>query len=220
MAQIDFSDNRPHVDDDKIKPLFALSMAEKSPQNSLELGIVKSLVERFGGTIEIEQASSRTTASLYIPELEANSSTSNSTGVKKINKKKSTTNPPNIIVYTWEDITRHPLLLAMRNAGWTFRIHLDPGQLLIDLSQTNQKLDGILLFKSALDEKAEPLLSELGYAKDCPKTGVIALGESVDAMPESIKRNCGIVVSGTLKPSSLLNKLAKFYHRDPSSPAS
>ena len=221
MARIDFSDNRPHVCDGRPDPFLA---AEDPLKNlGFEHGIVKSLVKKLGATIEIEQADSRTIASLYIPELEADSRASSSSSAKKAKASKQApperSDPPNIIVYTWEDITRHPLLLAMRNAGWTFRIHIDPGQLLIDLSQTGQQLDGILLFKSSLDEKAEPLLSELGYAKNCPEVGVVALGESIDAMPESVRKNCGIVVSGTSKPSSLLNKLAKFYYRDPSSPA-
>lgn len=119
--------------------------------------------------------------------------------------------PPKILVYTWEDITRHPLLIAMQNAGWDTRIHLEPGQLLLDLLQEGDKLDGVIVFKSALDEKAEPLISELGHARNCDKVALIALGESVDVLSVPTKRICGMVASGSSKPSALLSKLATFF---------
>ncbi|MDQ8186452.1 HAMP domain-containing sensor histidine kinase [Pelagicoccus sp. SDUM812002] len=120
--------------------------------------------------------------------------------------------PPKVLVYTWEDITRHPLLIAMHKAGWDTRIHLEPGQLLLDLLQDGEQLDGVIVFKSALDEKAEPLISELGHARNCEKVALVALGESVDALSVSAKRICGMVASGSSKPSALLNKMASYFN--------
>ena len=119
--------------------------------------------------------------------------------------------PPSILIYTWEDITRHPLIRAIKDSGWTYRIHLDPGQMLIDLSTSGPEISGALIFKSALDERAAPLVSEIGRARNAPRVALVALGESIDALSENVKRNCGLLASGSTKPAKLLNQLSTFF---------
>ena len=99
----------------------------------------------------------------------------------------------------------------MQKDGWNIRTYLEPGELLLDLLQDGAQLGGVLVFESPLDEKAEPLISELGYARNCDKVALVGLGESVDALSASTKRICGIALSGSSKPSALLKQLNTFF---------
>lgn len=171
-----------------------------NPEKGAQVRIVLPLLERETKPKPPPAEASEKTPEQIEPEPEVPAS-----------PKKTKSGPPKILVYTWEDITRHPLLIAMQNAGWDTRIHLEPGQLLLDLLQDGENLDGVLVFKSALDEKAEPLISELGHARNCDKVALIALGESVDALSVSTKRICGMVGSGSSKPSALLSSLVTFF---------
>lgn len=221
MAKIDFCDNGSGIGNANTSQLLTPFFTTKDPlkHSGLGLNIVKSFIENSGGSIEIQSTSSGTTVTLCLPLTGAVSHKSQGQQATAASPTTQSTTPEvkteehaiELVVYTWEDIARHPLLLAMRNTGWNFRVHLEPGQLLIDLAQPNQTLDGVLIFKSALDEKVEPLLSELGFAKNCPKVAIIALGESIEGISETIRSKCGLVAPGSTKPTVLLNKLAKFY---------
>jgi hypothetical protein len=118
---------------------------------------------------------------------------------------------PTILIYAWEDITRHPLINSIRSADWKFRIHLDGDQLQLDITDFDKKLDGVLVFKSALDEKVDPLVLDLAKLDPQPKLAVVALGESVEAVSESIRSKCGLLVSGSLKPAGLMKTIGKYF---------
>ena len=220
FARLEFSDNGPGIPDSIFEsvtqPFFSTKNSDKHP--GLGLNVVKAFIENLGGRMEIHNLEPNGCSThLHIPIVMANTaiekSPKTSPSARKLVKSppETSSRPKEILVYTWEDITRHPLLLAMREAGWKFRIHLDPGQLLIDLSQRPREHRAVLVFKSSLDEKVEPLISELGHVRDKPKVAVIALGESVDSVSEVVKRSCELIESGTSKPKSLLKKLAAFY---------
>lgn len=221
MARIDFCDNGAGIDEANTDKSFTPFFTTKDPKRhpGLGLNIVKSFIEKSGGSIEIQSKGAGTTVSLCLPIAELKTNKPQYPQLISEPPSKQSVSPPKesepkpleLVAYTWEDIARHPLLLAMRSTGWDFRVHLEPGQLLIDLAQPDRKLDGVLIFKSALDEKVEPLLSELGFAKNCPKVAIIALGESIEGISEAIRNQCGLVAAGSTKPTVLLNKLAKFY---------
>jgi len=44
-----------------------------------------------------------------------------------------------------------------------------------------------------------------------PKLAVVALGESVEAVSESIRSTCGLLVSGSLKPAGLMKTIGKYF---------
>ena len=117
----------------------------------------------------------------------------------------------NVLIYTWEDIAHHPLINSIRSTGWKHRIHLDGEQLQLDVREMGAALDGIVIFKSALDEKVEDLVVKIAELDNAPKRAVVALGESVDAVSERVRSNCGILVSGSAKPAGLLKTLEKFF---------
>ncbi|EDY84992.1 ATPase, histidine kinase-, DNA gyrase B-, and HSP90-like domain protein [Verrucomicrobiia bacterium DG1235] len=222
LAEIEFRDNgsgfKPAELEQATTPFYSTKNSPKHP--GLGLSIVSNFAKEQGGHLQLANREQGGIVRIAIPLLKHEPSTP----AKPTDKKKSpppekaaseakpsNPRPPKILIYTWEDITRHPLLLAMQTAGWDTRIHLDPGELLIDLSIEKDQLDGVLVFKSALDEKAEPLISELGQARDCDKVALIALGENVEGLSVSTKRNCGLIASGASKPSALLNKLVAYF---------
>lgn len=220
---IDFYDNGPGFSEEGLEmataPFYTTKDKDKHP--GLGLSIVSKWTVKLGGGTTLSNTEQGARVRLILPLLDrenldggkGDAARPSATAASKPRgaAAKAASTPLKILVYTWEDITRHPLLLAMQSAGWEIRIHLDPGQLLIDLLQAGTQLDGVLVFKSALDEKADPLISELGHARNCDKVALVALGESVDALSVSTKRICGMVASGSTKPSALLNKLATFY---------
>lgn len=222
LARIDFSDNGAGFTPDELErateAFFSTKGSEKHP--GLGLSIVSKFAENNGGRIELANLEKGACVSIWLPLLSLESPEPNalknkpaSPGTTKAaaaaNAK--TKGPLKLLVYSWEDVSRHPLLLAMQRDGWQTHVHLEPGPLLLDLLDQGKELDGVLVFKSALDEKAEPLISELGQARDCEKVALVTLGESPEALSVSAKRICGLIAPGTSKPSSLLQKLSAFY---------
>lgn len=116
-----------------------------------------------------------------------------------------------ILVYTWEDIARHPLVRALTESGWPYRVHYDASEALLAASSAAKTLRGILVFKSALDERVGPLLSELARAPGAPPIALIALGESVDGLSETVKKGCGLIASGAQRPAVLMDRLAQLF---------
>ncbi len=221
---IEFIDNGTGFKSDDLEqattPFYSTKNSDKHP--GLGLSIVSKFATDLGGSIKLgNNPDQGALVRIVLPLLERETKPQPETASapepvaevssKAVKAPKEPASPPKILVYTWEDISRHPLLIALQSAGWDTRIHLDPGQLLLDLLQDGAQLDGVLLFKSALDERADPLISELGHARNCDKVALIALGESVDLISVSTKRICGLVASGSSKPSALLSKLATFF---------
>lgn len=231
-AVIEFSDNgcgfKPDELENATTPFYTTKSSDKHP--GLGLSIASKFAADLGGSIKLgNNPHQGAHIRLVLPLLEQESKPAappapepsaqtpelplaEAPATPPVEKAAPRSTPPKVLIYSWEDIARHPLLIALQNAGWDTRIHLEPGELLLDLLQDGQQLDGVIVFKSALDEKAEPLISELGHARNCDKVALIALGESVDALSLSAKRICGLVASGSSKPSALLNKLASYFN--------
>ena len=223
---MEFADNGTGFKPDELEQatdaFFTRKSSDKHP--GLGLSIVRKFAEKHGGRVELANQEKGALVRLYLPLLEVE--TPKPAPAEQVGKRHTRDTPEtpqkpatapnasvplNVLVYSWEDISRHPLLLAMQKAGWQIRVHLEPGPLLLDLLDDGSKLDGVLVFKSALDEKAEPLLSELERARDCEKVALVTLGESPDALSVSAKRICGFIAPGTSKPTALLNKLRAFF---------
>jgi len=226
VACVEFADNGTGFKPDELEQatdaFFTRKSSDKHP--GLGLSIVRKFAEKHGGRVELANQEKGALVRLYLPLLEVE--TPKPAPAEQVGKRHTRDTPEtpqkpatapnasvplNVLVYSWEDISRHPLLLAMQKAGWQIRVHLEPGPLLLDLLDDGSKLDGVLVFKSALDEKAEPLLSELERARDCEKVALVTLGESPDALSVSAKRICGFIAPGTSKPTALLNKLRAFF---------
>lgn len=205
--------------DQPFTPFFTTK--DKSTHTGLGLSIAADFAQKSGGSIEIENAEKgalvRITLPLASTEPEAPEAKKDpSTPASKeadtsAPKPKAKAEPFTLHIYTWEDISRHPLLAAMEEKGWKIVVHLEPGDLLISLVQPAVDSTGVLVFKNPLDERVEPLIFELGRARNCPPLALLALGESPELVPEAIKRNCGFVASGSSKPSALISKLTKFF---------
>ncbi len=216
---IEFQDNGPGFRDGEIVKATEAFYTSKDPDRHPGLGltIVKVFMESLGGEIQVANGEDGAIVKLSFPQLPDNSESAEPSEEDGSKSKIKLEQPDaarlrRILIYTWEDIARHPLLLAMREQGWDLRLHLEPGQLLVDLAQPGPPPDGIVVFKSALDEKAEPLLSELGNTPNRPPIALVALGEGVETVPEHVKRICGFIASGTSKSASLLSKLAKYFN--------
>lgn len=219
---LEFADNGPGFSPDALENATEAFFTTKNSDNhpGLGLSIARKFAEKHHGSIELENLERGAQVRIALPLLETETPAQPARQPKPPGKPaparkpaspQADATPLNLLVYSWEDISRHPLLLAMQRSGWQIRVHLEPGPLLLDLLSDGPQLDGVLLFKSALDEKAEPLISELGQARDCDKVALIALGESPDALSVSAKRICGLVAPGTSKPTALLNKLSAYF---------
>ncbi len=216
-VKVEFSDDGSGIDTQILtsiaKPFY--STKDRSAHAGMGLFIVDQFAKDLGGALSIFSEpgeGTRITLDLPLANLNetiplSNTSFSQSPATPATESK----NTPTILVYTWEDITRHPLINSMRNANWKYRIHLDGEQLQLDIRDFGRKLDGVLVFKSALDEKVDQLVLDLAKMDPLPKLGVVALGESVDAVSESIRSQCGLLVSGSLKPAGLLKTLEKYF---------
>ncbi len=217
IAIIEFIDNGSGIREKDYSKLFEpfTTTKDQNRHSGMGLFIAKSFAEELGGEINMSSTFGEgTKVCIKLPVANLEETFSSPKPQTASIPAKGTSKPkkaPTILIYTWEDITRHPLITAIRNDGWQFRIHLDSSQLVLDAEEMKTKLDGILIFKSSLDENAEPLIRELAENEDAPKRAIIALGESIDAIPESIRSCCGLIVSGSSKPSGLLKKLSKFY---------
>ena len=218
-VQIEVRDNGAGIPKRARERIFEPFFTTKDRKRHTGMGlfIVKQFAESLGGEAMIDSNSDEgATTIIRLPLVDLTESISQPSASKpkpatqasesSSKRKKS----PTILIYTWEDITRHPLINAIREANWRFRIHLDPFQLMLDAKELVQNLDGLLIFKSALDEKAEPLIQEIATMQTPPKVALIVLGESVDALPEFVKSTCSFISPGTAKPSGLLKKLSSY----------
>lgn len=222
LAILEIADNgpgfKPELLETAKQPFVTSKDNEKHP--GLGLSIVETFARSLGGNLAIENAPNSGAIVRLTLSLIADNSPTAPIAAPAANSAQEPTSsaatspsdgPPCLLVYSWEDIARHPLVTAMQNAGWQTHIHLEPGDLLIDLLHRRDSTDGILIFKSSLDERAEPLVSELGNANTGKKIALIALGETLDALNDSTKRHCGFIHAGPSKPSALLSKLETFY---------
>ncbi len=214
---IEFSDDGCGIDSQCL-PLVTnpfYSTKELKAHTGMGLFIVDQFVQGLRGNLTIKSKQGRGTRvflELPLANLNETISLSNSKYPKnptiQATESKRT---PTILIYTWEDITRHPLINSVRSADWKFRIHLDGDQLKLDVKDFGDGLDGILVFKSALDENVDQLVLELAKLDPLPKIAVVALGESIEAVSESIRSQCGLLVSGSLKPAGLIKTLDKYF---------
>ncbi|MBK1879250.1 sensor histidine kinase [Pelagicoccus mobilis] len=227
LACLEFADNgtgfKPEELSQATAPFYTTKDSDNHP--GLGLSIVSNFAAELGGHIELANTDKGALVRFCLPLLETAPSKPAEappppkprTPGKPTTAKPAPASAPKtsetikLLVYSWEDISRHPLLLAMKKAGWETTVHLEPGPLLLDLLDASDDLNGVLVFKSALDEKAEPLISELGQARGCDKVALVTLGESPDALSVSAKRICGFTAPGTSKPTALLNKLHAFF---------
>ncbi len=217
FATIVFTDDGQGIAARNLPKIAEPFFTTKDPKNHVGMGlfIVKQFVRELGGDMAVESVPGEgTTVTLRMPLAnlsetfpDANATYAGDTAPPIAQPKKART----ILIYTWEDITRHPLINAIRAANWKYRIHLDPDQLELDLRDLEDDLDGVLVFKSALDEKVDQLILATAERDSPPKLAVIALGESVDAVDESIKTKCGFLASGSKKPGTLLKKLNQYF---------
>jgi len=218
-AKVEVRDNGSGITDRTRNKIFDPFFTTKDRKRHAGMGlfIVKEFVEHHGGEVSIEPSKPiGAIVSMTIPlvdltesiEPSATTETTNtvSEGHSSLQKKKT----PTILIYTWEDITRHPLINSIREANWKFRIHLDPFQMMLDAKEMEERLDGLIVFKSSLDEKADPLIQEIASMKKPPKVALVTLGESVDALPDTVKSICGFVSNGTAKPGPVLKKLSAY----------
>nr|WP_246462712.1 ATP-binding protein [Pelagicoccus albus] len=218
-AEIEFSDNGPGFPEqeiDKVKvPFFTTKGSENNP--GLGLSIVDQFTHSLGGHLEVSNSEQGAKIHMVLPllnlETPAKTEKADKAPAEPSKKTEAVTNgtPPKILVYSWEDLSRHPHLLAMQKAGWETKLHLEPGPLLLDLLSLGDSIDGVLVFRSALDEKAEPLLAELGNARNCDKIALVNLEDSPDSISVSAKRNCGLIASGSSKPAALVNKVGSYF---------
>lgn len=223
LATIEFRDNGSGFPSQYLEQPFSpfFTTKDKAKHPGLGLSIVHDFAQKLGGSVSIENLTQGAVVRLSLPLATENKpkpepkSEAKHTAAKTQKPPKEETAvqpaPFTLHIYTWEDISRHPLLAAMQKLGWILEIHSEPGDLLIALVQQSPEACGILVFKNPLDERVDPLLSELGRARNCPRLALLSLGESPELIPEAIKRNCGFVASGSSKPSALTSKLAKFF---------
>lgn len=218
MVALEFSDDGIGIDTRElpkvVEPFYTTK--DQEAHSGMGLFVVDQFVRSLGGRLSIASARGEGTQVVFtLPlvkeALEATSSPLEKGSRSNPTKSNSSGRNLNVLIYTWEDIAHHPLINSIRSAGWKHRIHLDCEQLQLDIREMGAALDGIVIFKSALDEKVEDLVVEIAELENAPKRAVVALGESVDAVSERIRSNCGILVSGSAKPAGLLKTLEKFF---------
>ena len=218
MVAIEFTDDGSGIDSRELgnvaEPFFTTK--DKEAHSGLGLFVVDQFVRSLGGRLSIASARGEGTRVVFtLPlmqdALEASSESTESACNNGSSKPSSPEQKLNVLIYTWEDITRHPLINSIRNAGWKHRIHLDGEQLQLDVREMGDALDGIVIFKSALDDNVEDLVNEIAKIDNAPKRAVVALGESVDAVSERVRAKSGILVSGSAKPAGLLKTLERFF---------
>lgn len=208
-ARIEIIDNGCGIETRNLANVFEPSFTTKDTDQHKGMGlhIVKRFAESMGGKIEIEsQEHTGTTVALSLPL--ANLSTTLETTPTEIESKGTSRN---ILIYTWEDIARHPLLQQLRDDSWKYRIHLDPFQLMLDIKELGAKLDGVVVFLSDLDEKALPLVKDLANLDTPPQIALISMGGNIEAWPESLRSSCGFEASANTRPSTLIKRLGKYF---------
>jgi signal transduction histidine kinase len=216
-AQIQFTDNGRGIKERHIKQVADPFYTTKDPKAHVGMGlfIVKCFAEELGGDMTIESVPEEgTTISIRLPLANLSETIPFTPATYAPDAAAPSVQPkrtPTILIYSWEDITRHPLVNAIRSADWKFRIHIDTHQLLLDLKELHADLNGILIFKSALDENFDPLIATISKQTSPPKRAVVALDDSIESMDENIQNQCGLLASGTAKPNGLLKKLSKHF---------
>ena len=218
MVALEFSDDGNGIDTRElpkvVDPFYTTK--DQEAHSGMGLFVVDQFVRSLGGRLSIASARGEGTRVVFtLPlvkdALETGSSPLGKGSPYSPTKSASSRCNLNVLIYTWEDIAHHPLINSIRSAGWKHRIHLDGEQLQLDVREMGAALDGIVIFKSALDEKVEDLVVKIAELDNAPKRAVVALGESVDAVSERVRSNCGILVSGSAKPAGLLKTLEKFF---------
>ena len=218
MVALEFSDDGNGIDTRElpkvVDPFYTTK--DQEAHSGMGLFVVDQFVRSLGGRLSIASARGEGTRVVFtLPlvkdALETGSSPLGKGSPYSPTKSASCRCNLNVLIYTWEDIAHHPLINSIRSAGWKHRIHLDGEQLQLDVREMGAALDGIVIFKSALDEKVEDLVAKIAELDNAPKRAVVALGESVDAVSERVRSNCGILVSGSAKPAGLLKTLEKFF---------
>ena len=218
MVALEFSDDGNGIDTRElpkvVDPFYTTK--DQEAHSGMGLFVVDQFVRSLGGRLSIASARGEGTRVVFtLPlvkdALETGSSPLGKGSPYSPTKSASSRCNLNVLIYTWEDIAHHPLINSIRSAGWKHRIHLDGEQLQLDVREMGAALDGIVIFKSALDEKVEDLVAKIAELDNAPKRAVVALGESVDAVSERVRSNCGILVSGSAKPAGLLKTLEKFF---------
>lgn len=217
FVQVQFQDNGQGIMERHLDQVSEPFYTTKDPKTHVGMGlyIVKRFAEDLGGKLTIESTpESGTTVTLTLPlanlsETMPSAQTSyvQDAAAPSVKPKKT----PTILIYSWEDITRHPIVNAIRSAHWKFRIHIDAHQLQLDIKDLHEDLDGVLVFKSALDENFDSLIRTLAQRDPPPKIAALALGDSLDAIDEPIQSACGLLASGSSKPAGLLKKLSKYF---------
>ncbi|MEM9159888.1 MAG: PAS domain-containing sensor histidine kinase [Verrucomicrobiota bacterium] len=225
FGKIEFQDNGSGIKERNLPQALEPFYTTKDKQKHVGMGlfIAKSFAEDLGGALEIQSTEGQgTTVILKLPTSNLSETFSPKTPDTPASESSKKSAPPqkkqedkklSILIYTWEDVTRHPLINAIKDENWNYRIHLDSLQLLLDINELRDELDGIIIFKSSLDEKAEPLVAELANAKGIPPLALIPLGESVNSLPEAVTSKCALVSAATAKPADLIKKLSKAFSR-------
>lgn len=216
FARIELRDNGDGIKERHLKQAFDPFFTTKDSKIHVGMGlfIVKRFAEEFGGSISIESPPDEgTIVTMLLPLANLNETIAPPVPAYPQDaapsaKPKKT---PTLLIYSWEDIARHPLVNAIRADDWKFRIHIDPHQLKLDLKDLSEELDGVLVFRSALDEQVDSLIESLAQGSPAPNVAVIVLGDNLDSIGQSLQSQCGLLAPGSAKPSSLLKKLAKHF---------
>lgn len=225
LARMEFEDHGAGIKERALAKAFDPFFTTKNPQLHAGMGlfIVKNFVEELGGEVKLaSEAGKGTTLSLTIPLFRETPEDSGSASEPPSRQAAShLADRPrqqglSLLIYSWEDVQRHPLLVAMREAGWRLRIHLDPFQLAVDLKDKDGRWDGALIFKSPLDENVDRLMDEIRRAGTSVPVALLALGEPVESLPAALTEHCSLVLESKGRPNSLLKKLKSVLVQHPS----
>ncbi len=216
FIQIQFQDNGEGIKERHLERISDPFFTTKDPKVHAGMGlfIVTRFAEEFGGSLSIDSNPEQgTTITMRLPMANLNetldaSSTSYPQDAAPATKPRK---KPTLLIYSWEDITRHPLVNAIRRDDWKFRIHIDPHQFELDLKDLKAELDGVLIFRSGLDEQADPLIDSLAERTPRLKIAIVSLGESTDSIEERLQCAECLLASGNAKPNSLMKKLSRHY---------
>jgi len=207
LLRVSAIDNGPGMDADTlaraVEPLFTT----KDPAAHAGMGLpaVEAFARRGGGSLELRSSpDEETRATLRLPLVDRRQTLRDAPESEPAKDA-----PPAVLLYAWEDVSRHPLVEAMLEAGWRYRILPRPETLLEELDDLAGALDGAVLFASPLDESAASAAEALSRQAPSLKLALVPLGASADALPEALRAKCGLVLAGA-RPRSLLKRLAAY----------